>query len=73
MSWVQIVIYVIMNAPKLVGLIGQILDLVKGMPKTEGLSVKSSLEEAIAQHKLDEDESGLKKVCEGIGCAPELK
>lgn len=72
MPWVKIIFYILVNAPSFLRVISQIIDLVKNLPKEQGVTVKNQIEEAIQYHKQTGDASKLKKVCEGIGCAPGL-
>lgn len=73
MTWLQILFYVIFNLPKLISLIGQIIDLIKGADPAMQVSLKEKLVDAIKHHKATGDQSKILEVCEGVGCAPQLK
>lgn len=73
--WVQIVLYIILNLPKLIGVIKEIIDLIKGMPKAQRDAVRFPIINAIIQHMKDKDDAKLEaalKVCHGVACAPQL-
>lgn len=73
MTWLQIVFFIILNLPKFIGIIGQLLDIIKDMPKDEKLSLKEQLVAALKHWKQTGDVSQLNQVCEGVGCATNLK
>lgn len=69
MGWLQIVLYVLMNLPKFIEIIKNIIALIKGMPKDQADAVRVKLWDAIEHHKQTGDDSEIQKVCDGIGCA----
>lgn len=71
MSWLQIVLYVVASAPKLVSLIEQVISFVNGIPKDQQDTVKKSLASAIEVHKVSKDDDHIAKACFGIGCPPQ--
>lgn len=73
MGWLQIVFYIIMNAPKFISIINSVVALINGMPKSEADALKVKLTDAIGHHKATGDESELEKVCTGVGCPSALK
>lgn len=68
MSWLSIIFYVILNLPKFISIIRQIIDIINGLPKDQQSFWKEKLSNAVEHHKKTGDDSELKKVCEGIGC-----
>lgn len=72
MAWVQIILYIILNLPKFISVIKDIIALIKGMPKPQQGAIKEMFEDAIDHHKQTKDDSKVKRVCVGIGCSPEL-
>lgn len=72
MTWLQIIFYIILNAPKLISLIHQIIDIIRGAPHSMQLSMKERLVSAIEAHKQNKDDAKLAQVCVGIGCASPL-
>lgn len=73
LSWIQIVFYIIINLPKLIGLIKQIIELIKGAPVDQVASLKQQLSDAIEHHKKTKDPSKIIAVCEGVGCVSDVK
>lgn len=76
MSWISIVLYFLMNLPKIISLVREIMSIIRGLPKDEAASVKSQLEEAIRYHRETKDDSKIielhKKVCTGTACPADL-
>lgn len=72
MSWISIVLYIIINAPKIISIIKQIIDLLKKAPAADKELVRGQLTAAIQEHMKDKDDEKLEKVCVGLGCAPQM-
>lgn len=73
LTWVQIVIYFLINLPKLISIIKEIIELIKNAPHSrEALTLRQRLSDAIAQHKIDKDDEKIKKMCFGVGCPSDL-
>lgn len=76
MSWISIILYILVNLPKMISILKDIIALIKGAPKEQQLNVKQVLEDAIKEHKQTKDDQKLKDVlqkCSGVGCPPDLK
>lgn len=73
MSWIQIIFYLLINAPKIVALVREIINLIKNAPGSrDALSIRERIAAAIEEHKKDKDDEKLGKMCLGIGCPPQL-
>ena len=72
MTWVSIILYVITHIPDLIVIIKKVIDLIKGMPKPQQGAIREMFSDAIDYHKQTKDASKVRRVCVGIGCAPEL-
>jgi hypothetical protein len=74
MSWISIIFYIIMNLPKFIAIIRQIIDLIPKKTASERGTILEMLREAIEHHKATGDDSKLQHVCDGIvGCEAQIK
>lgn len=72
MTFLQIVLYILINAPRIISLIREIIALIKGMPHNERETLRARLVAAIEEHKKDKDDEKLGRQCIGIGCPSPL-
>lgn len=77
MSWVGIVLWILMHAGDLIGIIQTIIDLIHTLPKGQQMNARERVSAAIQQYKKDGgDKKALKDTLEnvkqtcksGVGC-----
>jgi hypothetical protein len=77
MTWISIVFYILTNIPKLISLIIQIWNIIKGYPQQNKENVRLAMSDAVQFHKQTKDDSKIlnvhKQVCLGIFCPSEIK
>ena len=72
MGFLKILLWVIANAPTLLSLVKQIIDLIKNLPKEQQGQAKLDLMKAIKDKELDGFADSLKKHCTGVACPADL-
>lgn len=78
MNWIAIVLWIITNAPDIIALVKQVIDLFQSLPKRDREQAKAEIGAAIEQAKKTGDKRPVKELfeklhnrCSGVACAPQ--
>lgn len=72
MSWLSVVLWVVTNAPKLIALVKDFIDVINNKPKDQQELAKQELRDAVRTRDVGEVSKVLHKHCDGVACPADL-